>query len=175
MSDYSFKLSPILLPVAGGILVVLVTMLVMVNVFNFTVSVSEKTLNESIQSEFPQVLAAGTLMDPELHFVNEKVAICVTFEPATPGDVYRNGPVRLCAQGKPVWNEEKSAVYIGDLELLSIKANWLAFKTSKALQEFLTTFVFGELDDLKIYESKQLIGAQVDSVKVIDKVLKIKL
>lgn len=176
MSDYSFKLSPILWPVALGITAILIAMVVMLNVFNYTATASERELNDVVRPEFPKELSAGVLKDPEVHLVNAKVAICVTFEPAEGHEVApgKQAAVRLCAQGKPFWNANESAVFVKDFELLSVKANWLAFQTSRPLQEFIKTYIFGELDDIKIYESRQLVSGQVDSVQVVDNVLKIK-
>lgn len=175
MSDYSFKLSPILMPVAAGVVLVAVAMLVMVNVLNYTATIPEKDMNDAIQQEFPKELSAGNLKDPELHLVNAKVAICVTFTPHEESEIVQSKQgVRICAQGKPFWNAEEAAVYVKDFELLSAKANWLAFQTSRPLQEFIKTYVFGELDDLKVYTARQLVSTQVDSVAVVDNTLKIK-
>lgn len=175
MSNYSFRLSPILWPVAGSITVILVAMVVMLNVLNYTVTVSEATLNQAIQREFPKTLPTGILKDPELHLVNAKVAICVNFEPTVPNELINGKMVRLCAQGEAFLSDDDSDVYVRNFELLSIRGGGLGNKTSKPLQAFLAEFVFAELGAVKVYESKQMIGSQVDSVTVVDKSLKIKL
>lgn len=175
MPEHSFRLSPILWPVAICIALIAIALVVMVNIFNYTVTVSESALNEAVKTEFPKEVSAGILRDPELHLVNGKIAICVTFEPSSDDVSHKHETVRLCAQGNPYWDNKHAAVYVRDFELLSTKAQWLAFESSKPLQEFLKTYVFGEMDDIMVYESQQLIGSQVDSVVVTDKVLRIRL
>ena len=162
-------------PVAGSIVAILLAMLAMLNVFNYTVTVPASALNQAIQSEFPKVLPTGVLKDPELHLINAKIAICLNFEPSMPNEAIGGKTVRLCAQGAPFWNEEDSTVYVRGFELLSVRASWLGNKTSKALQAFISDFIFVELGAVKVYESKQLLGTQVDTVSVVDKTLKIKL
>lgn len=175
VSNYSFRLSPILWPVAGSIVAILLAMLAMLNVFNYTVTVPEPALNTAIQAEFPKALPTGVLKDPELHLINAKIAICLNFEPTMPNEAIGSKTVRLCAQGAPFWNEEDSTVYVRGFELLSVRASWLGNKTSKTLQAFISDFIFVELGAVKVYESKQLLGTQVDTVSVVDKTLKIKL
>lgn len=175
MSEYSFKLSPILIPVVGGVIFVLVGMLVAINVLNYTLSVSEQVLNESLQTQFPKTLSAGILRNPELRLVNNQVAVCLTFEPTETSEIHNNEDVRICAQGHPVWDEEKKGVFVRDFELLSAKANWLAYKSSRPLQNFLQTYVLTEMDGIELYDSPHLVGNQVDSVFVLGNILKIKL
>jgi hypothetical protein len=162
-------------PVAGSIVAILLAMLAMLNVFNYTVTVPETALNHAIQAEFPKELATGVLKDPELHLVNAKIAICVNFEPTIPNEAIGGNMLRLCAQGAPFWNEDDSTVYVRGFELLSVRAGWLGNKSSKSLQTFISEFIFVELGAVKVYESKQLLGTQVDTVSVVDKALKIKL
>jgi hypothetical protein len=175
VSNYSFRLSPILWPVAGSISAILLAMLAMLNILNYTVTVSESSLNQAIQDEFPKNLPTGVLKEPELHLVNAKIAICVNYEPLEPQELINGQMVRLCAQGQAFWSDEDAAVYVRNFELLSIRGGGLGNKTSKPLQEFLSEFVFAELGAVKVYESKQMIGSQVDSVSIVDKTLKIKL
>jgi hypothetical protein len=162
-------------PVAGSIAAILIAMVVMLNVLNYTVTVTEAALNEAVSHEFPKELPAGVLKAPELHLVNAKIAICLNFEPTVPNELLDGKMVRLCAQGQPFWSEEDAAVYVRNFELLSVRASGLGNKTSKPLQAFLSEAVFAELGEVKVYESKQMIGSQVDSVSIVDKTLKIKL
>lgn len=175
MSNYSFRLSPILWPVALSIVAIVAAMIAMLNLLNYTVTVPEAALNQGVQDEFPKQLPVGVLKDPELHLVNAKIAICLNFETPEPMEIISGTMIRMCAQGQPFWHEDDSAVYIRDLELLSVRGGGLKNKTSRPLQQFLTENVFSELGEIKVYEPKQLIGTQVDTVTIVDKTLKIKL
>ena len=119
MSNYSFRLSPILWPVVLSIVAIISAMVAMLNLLNYTVTVPEALLNQGVQAEFPKSLPVGELKEPELHLVNAKVAICVNFESPEPIEVINGKMIRLCAQGEPYWNDEESAVYIRNLQLLS--------------------------------------------------------
>ena len=138
--------------------------------FALSFTVSEETIQEKMNKEFPQVIKDVKLLEPKIHITPNQTSACIKGQALTIPWI-SDKIIRICGNLTPEWDNQKAALWVKNFTLTQADIDG---KPAPAwLIQSLNTYILPNIKPAMVYQSDKWIAKKIDSITTEDKAVRI--